>query len=175
MENTKDTVLYEGRHVNLVSANGWEFARRKKVSGIVGILAVTVDGKIVLVEQHRPPVGCSVIEIPAGLAGDVDGHEHEHLAEAARRELLEETGYEAQHMEFLADGAASAGITDEIIAVFRATELARRNAGGGDSSESITVHEVPLAGVEDWLAAQRQAGKLVDLKVYAALHFARCR
>jgi len=43
----------------------------------------------------------------------------------------------------------------------------------GDETEDITVHEVPLAGITDWLAAQERGGKLVDLKVYCGLYFAR--
>ena len=92
-ENPK--VLYRGRHIELAARGKWEFARRPGVSGIVGIIAVTDDRKLVLVEQDRPPVGKRVIEIPAGLAGDVEAARAEELADAARRELLEETGYDA--------------------------------------------------------------------------------
>src|SRR5688572_20554979 len=109
------TTIAEGKRVRLVRRADWEYVTRKKASGIVAILAVTDDGKLVLVEQYRPPVAKSVIELPAGLVGDEAGHEQEALSDAARRELLEETGYEAAAMEFLAEGAPSAGITDEII------------------------------------------------------------
>src|SRR5688500_14489571 len=118
-------VVAAGKYIELVRQGGWEFARRKGISGIVGIIAVTDDRKLLLVEQFRPPVGAQVIELPAGLAGDAVGHEKEDLADAARRELLEETGYEARRMERVAAGAASAGMTDEIITLFRATGLTR--------------------------------------------------
>ena len=166
-------VIADGKHIALVRRGGWEFARRKGVSGIVGIVAVTDDGKLVLVEQYRAPVRASVIELPAGLAGDAKGHEREDLAEAARRELLEETGYEAKRMERLAAGAASAGMTDEIITLFRATGLKKTGEGTGDETEDITLHEVPLADAVRWLAEQERGGKLVDLKVYCGLYFAR--
>jgi ADP-ribose pyrophosphatase len=166
-------VLCNGRHIQLVARGGWEFVRRKNVSGIVGIVAVTDGGKLILVEQARPPVGKRVIEIPAGLAGDVESARTEDLADAARRELLEETGYDAARMERLADGTASAGITDEVITLFRATGLRRVSSGGGDASEKIAVHEVPLNQVEPWLEQRvRNDGALVDLKVFTALHFA---
>jgi len=88
-------VLYQGRHVDFVKVGNWEFADRPAISGIVAIAAVTPEGEALFVEQFRPPVGKLVIELPAGLAGDVSGSEKEELAEAAKRELLEETGYEA--------------------------------------------------------------------------------
>lgn len=167
------TVLYDGKHVRMVRQGHWEFAQRKNLSGIVGIVAVTSDRKLILVEQFRPPVGKRVVELPAGLAGDVAGSENEDLSDAARRELLEETGYEAETMTRLAAGAASAGMVDEIITLYRATGLRKTGAGEGDGHEQIETHEVPLDQVERWLAEQEKQGKLVDLKVYAGLYFAR--
>ena len=61
-------------------------------------------------EQYRPPVDKYVIELPAGLAGDQKENRGEALESAARRELLEETGYQAAKMEQLVWGASSAGI-----------------------------------------------------------------
>src|SRR5205085_12602765 len=90
------TVLYDGKHIQLVRRDRWEYARRKNLTGIVAIVAVTGDGKLILVEQYRPPVGARGIELPAGLAGDAAGEESEALAAAARRELLQETGYGAR-------------------------------------------------------------------------------
>ena len=164
-------ILFEGKHVRLVRLGHWEYATRPGISGIVGIVAVTDEGKLLLVEQLRPPFGKNVIELPAGLAGDVVGHETEALADAAARELLEETGYAATTIEYLGEGTSSAGITDEIITLFRATGIKKVGAGEGDGSEQITVHEVAVAEVADWLKARRDEGKLIDLKVYGALYF----
>jgi len=97
-------LLYSGKHVHFVKVGGWEFADRPHISGIVAIVALTSKGEALLVEQFRPPVGKSVIELPAGLSGDVAGSAKEELVEAARRELLEETGYEAGEMVFLTEG-----------------------------------------------------------------------
>ena len=164
--------IAEGKHVSLVRKGTWEFARRKSICGIVAIVAVTHDGKLLLVEQDRPPVGRRVIELPAGLAGDAKGHENENLEVAARRELLEETGYEAAVMRRVAAGAASAGMTDEIITLFVATGLRKTGKGEGDGAEEIMLHEVPLDDVETWLAAREREGRLIDLKLYSGLYFA---
>ena len=48
------------------------------------LVAVTIDGKLLLTEQYRIPVGRSVIELPAGLVGDEAGQEQEALATAAQ-------------------------------------------------------------------------------------------
>ncbi len=171
MDAADKKILCEGKHLRFVARAGWEYAERKKVSGIVGIVALTEDGKLLLVEQFRPPLQKRVIELPAGLAGDVAGSENEALAEAAKRELLEETGYSAREMERLAEGPASAGICDEVLTLFRAKGIQRVTKGGGDGSEDIIVHEVPLPEVPTWLAQRQKEGLAVDLKVYAGLYF----
>jgi len=163
--------LYAGRFVNLVRRGRWEYAERVNTTGIVGIIAVTQDSRIVLVEQFRPPAQRNVIELPAGLAGDVAGQELEALQTAARRELAEETGYEAAHWQQLVTAYPSAGITDEATTLFLARDLRKTGPGEGDGNESITVHEVPLSEIDIWLEQQVGAGKGVDFKVYAGLYF----
>src|SRR5437763_12448041 len=94
-----EQIISQGKHLTFLRRGGWEMVRRRNICGIVGIVAVTDDRKLILVEQYRPPVGKRVIEIPAGLAGDAEGHRDEALETAAQRELREETGYEAAHMQ----------------------------------------------------------------------------
>lgn len=165
-------IVRKGKFLDLVKRGSWEYVTRPDVSGIVGILAITDDRKLILVEQFRPPVNRRVIEIPAGLAGDYAASAGEELAAAATRELEEETGYRAARMEMVASGVSSAGLTDEIITLFRATELVRVGDGGGDEHENITVHEVPLDEAKVWLEQRVREGLLVDLKIYGALYFA---
>lgn len=161
--------LAQGKHLNLVRRGTWEFAHRPGITGIVGIIAVTAERELILVEQYRPPVDARVIELPAGLAGDVAAASNESLADAARRELLEEAGYHAAQMKQVAQGPASAGICDEIITLFLATDLQKQHSGGGDATEEITIHLVPLDAIHPWLKDQQHAGKAVDLKVYSGL------
>ena len=122
-------------------------------------------------EQYRIPVHARTIELPAGIIGDEPGSSEESHAEAARRELVEETGFEADHIEALTHGPSSGGLTSETVTLFHATRLRRVGAGGGVAHEDITVHEVPLAEVHAWLEAKARSGVLVDPKVYAGLYF----
>jgi ADP-ribose pyrophosphatase len=164
-------ILAETRFLRLVQAGHWTYAQRPNSVGAIAILAVTPNREIILIDQYRIPMGGRVIELPAGLVGDVPGNERETLEQAARRELLEEVGYEAEDIKVLIHGASSAGITDERVHLVSASGLRRVAAGGGDSHEDIVVCHVPIDSVEDWLANQVKAGKDVDLKVFAGLYF----
>ena len=142
------------------------------MSGIVVIVAVTDDRKLLLVEQLRPALNARVIELPAGLVGDLAGSRHEDLATAAHRELLEETGYAADRLDFLFAGPLASGLSSSLMTYYRARGLKKVHAGGGDETEDIVVHAVPLAEADAWLAAQRAQGRLVDPRLYVALHLA---
>jgi len=163
--------LHTGRFLALIKEGRWEYAHRVNATGASIILAVTDDRKLLLVEQYRIPVHARTIELPAGIIGDEPGSGNEDHAEAARRELLEETGYRAGRIEALTTGPASSGVTSETVTLFRAADLTRVGAGGGVAHEDITVHEVPLAEVQEWLGKKTEAGILVDPKIYAGLYF----
>ena len=77
---------FKGRYLGIRETDGWEFATRTNASAVVILVPVTDDDELVLVEQYRVPVQCSVIELPAGLVGDQDDPD-ESLMTAARREL----------------------------------------------------------------------------------------
>ena len=163
-------VLAQGRYLTFVDADGWEYVTRHGVTGIVVLVAITAEREIVLVEQHRRPVGKSVIELPAGMVGDIPGQEDESLAVAAHRELVEETGFEAREMVVLAAGPIAVGVSDEIATFFEARGLTHVGPGGGDDSEDIVVHVVPLATLDAFLAEKRAAGLAVDPKIFAGLY-----
>jgi ADP-ribose pyrophosphatase len=165
-EQTDATVVWKGRHLSIADRGSWEFAKRNIDKPAVGIVAITDDRKIVLVEQYRPPLNCNVIELPAGLSGDVMGAEQESLLSAAQRELLEETGYTAACWTELLRGYSSPGLTDESIVLFLAEGLTKVSAGGGDRSERITLHEIQFERVFDWL---QQCSWRADLKLLAGL------
>ena len=168
-ESPSHQIHYSGRFLTLASVDGWEYVKRSSASGVVAILAVTDDGDLVLTEQHRPPVDARVIDLPAGLAGDVPGQETEDLRAAAERELVEETGFAADALEPVALMPMSPGLTSETVLLFRASGVRRVDDGGGDETECIDVHLVPLADVSHRLHAAVDDGRLIDPKVYAAL------
>jgi ADP-ribose pyrophosphatase len=172
-EHTDATKLYEGKHLRLVKHGQWEFTERVRVTGAAVIVAMTDDGRMLLTEQHRIPVAGRVIELPAGLAGDIAEEAHETLETAARRELREETGYEAREMAHLVTGPSSPGLTSELVSLFLATGLRQVGPGGGHGDERIQVHSIPLAEIHQWLRRRIGEGLLVDPKVFAGIYFAR--
>lgn len=170
-ESSKIEMLYAGKFVELVRNGRWEYARRVNGHRAVGIIAVTEAGELILVQQYRIPVGTDTIELPAGLVGDGDGPEE--VASAARRELLEETGYEAGSIEYLFDGPSSAGLTDEQVDLVLARSIRQVHSGGGVEGEQITVHTVPLAKLSGSLDLHRDRGVQIDFKVRLAEYMLR--
>ncbi len=164
------TLLAQGKYLKLVKEGTWEYVVRINCTGIAVIVALTPKKELILVEQYRKPVKNKVIEFPAGLVGDVLGQEHESIALAAGRELYEETGYEAENLVTLTEGPPSSGLSTEIVTFFGALDAIKTGDGGGDGTESIIVHLVPLGDVHDWLERKRSAGYLVDPKIYGGIY-----
>jgi ADP-ribose pyrophosphatase len=161
--------LFETRWLGLYRIGHWDFVKRPNADSAVGILAVTAEQEVILIEQFRIPVQQKVIEIPAGLVGDEDEFRGEALAATAGRELLEETGYRAGKIEPLLASPTSAGMTPEITHLFHATELVKVGDGGGTGHEDIAVHLVPSKEIRNWLVARESDGYLIDFKIHAAL------
>jgi ADP-ribose pyrophosphatase len=168
---TQTQTLFNGQWLRLRKRGRWEFAERTNPGGGVIIVALTPQDHILFVEQWREAIGAKTIEMPAGLVGDRDGAPGENAVGAARRELLEETGYRAGRVEFLLAGPSSAGMSNEVIAFVRAFDLVREHAGGGDHTENIVVHEVPRHEAPRWLLDKARAGYSIDPKLFAGLYF----
>jgi len=164
--NTTET-LYEGHYLRLKKRDNWEYAERTNAGSAVIIIAVTPEEKLLFVEQFRVPMNANTIEMPAGLVGDLDANDTIEIA--AKRELLEETGWQADEVRVLMIGPSSAGMSNEVIAFARASKLTRINAGGGDESENITVHEVPVKDAPRWLTQKIAEGYSMDPKLWAGL------
>jgi ADP-ribose pyrophosphatase len=162
-------VLYEGQWLRLVRIGRWESCERTHGGNgmAVIVIAVTPEDDVLFVEQHRVPLGARTIEMPAGLVGD--DHSHDTLEDAARRELIEETGWQANKVEVLLIGPTSSGMSNERIAFVRARELVKVGAGGGVGNEDITVHTVPRLQAPAWLMQKQSEGYELDLKLWAGL------
>lgn len=169
-----ETIHYSGRFLGLKEHDSWEYAFRTNASGVIVLVPITDAGELVLVEQYRVPVQSRVIELPAGLVGD-NGDSQEDFRVAARRELIEETGYRADSLEEILTSPSTPGMANEMITIYLASDLERIGPGGGDSNEDITVHLVPISSAVEWLAARQTDGVLIDHKIYAGLFWAGIR
>ena len=167
--------LGAGRRLRLVSVEGWEYVERINASGVVAIVAVTAANELILTEQFRRSVGGPVIDLPAGLVGDLKGSRNEELATAARRELHEETDYDARQFKLLGQSPTSPGLTAETVAFFRAVGLKKVGDGGGVDGEKIQVHSVKLTAADAWLRRRVRSGAQIDCKTYVGLYFASCK
>lgn len=169
--NNEPVIIAKASILQLMRRGEWEYVERPDTPGVVAVVSVVEEKRLLLVEQFRPPLNRTVIELPAGLAGDLPGQGEESLAEAACRELVEETGYAASEMVYLTEGPPSPGISTEVIVFFRAKGLIKTAEGGGDASEEIIVHEAPLGDIDNWLQQKKNKGVAIDPKIYTGLYF----
>lgn len=174
MSGSASETVWEGRFLTVQVAGTWEYAARKGDIAAAVIVAIEEgpsgearDRHVILVEQYRVPIGRNCLELPAGLVGDETAGES--VALAAGRELEEETGYRAARIDDLGVFHSSPGMTSESFNLVRATGLTKVGDGGGDGTENITVHRVPLAEVPAFVAAKRAEGVAVDAKMVLIL------
>lgn len=154
--------MWRGRFIEAKKRGRWEYVQRVGSVGAAAIVAVH-EGRLILVDQYRVPLGCRSLELPAGLVGDDAAGES--VEAAAARELEEETGFRAGRMTVLGRFHASPGMSAEGFSLLRADSLERVSAGGGVEGEGITVHEVPLDDVPAYLDTWAAAGGALDVKL----------
>ena len=162
-------ILYAGEWLRMVKRGQWESCERThgKDGLAVLVIAVTPDDHVLFVEQYRVPLGARTIEMPAGLVGD--DFSEDTLESAARRELIEEPGWDAGRIDVLLVGPTSSGMSNERIAFARALDLRKVGDGGGVDDENITVHAIPRATAPAWLMQKYAEGYELDLKLWAGL------
>lgn len=159
-------IKWHGRFIIAKQEGKWEYVSRARNVNAAVIVAVD-DGHILLVEQYRHPLKALCLELPAGLVGDDE--EGEAVEIAAARELEEETGYRADHLEIIGHFASSPGMVSETFTLLRAHGLTCVGEGGGVEDEHIDVHRVPLGDVPQFIAAKRNQGVAIDVKLLLLL------
>ncbi|MCP1468504.1 ADP-ribose pyrophosphatase [Sphingobium sp. OAS761] len=165
-----EEVRWTGRFITAKTRGKWEYVARARGIHAAVILAIdeAADGRhVLLVDQYRVPLGRRCIELPAGLVGDEE--EGEDAGIAAARELEEETGYRAAHLERLGEFFSSPGMVSEGFTLFRAHDLVRTGEGGGVAEEDIRVHRVPIDDIAAHIARWRAEGYAMDVKLLLLL------
>lgn len=128
--------------------------------GAVAVLPVTDDGKVIIERQFRYPFDEVITEIPAG---KLDSAEEDHL-DAAKRELVEETGITADEWIDLGVYYPTSAYSDEKIYMYLAKGL-HKGEQKLDEGEFLAVEEVPLTEVLE----QVMRGEIPDGKTQAAV------
>jgi ADP-ribose pyrophosphatase len=166
-----ETVVHQGyiwrvATADFESPDGERFRRDiVRSPGAVGVVPILVEQgvvNVVLVRQYRPAYEEEILEIPAGMR-DVPGEPPELTA---RRELIEEVGFEAGELLHLVDLYPSPGMTDSVTTVFLARDLmATARDLQGPEERHMEVLTVPLTLAVDWVAT----GLVRDAKTVAGL------
>ena len=154
--------MWAGKYVRALKKGRWEYVSRTGSRDAVVILAEH-EGRVILVEQYRVPVGGRSLELPAGLVGDED--EDATLEETAVKELEEETGFTAERIERLGTFHSSPGLVAESFTLVRAHGVSRIGEGGGNQDEEIDVHLVARDDIPAFIQRRRHAGTAVDVKL----------
>jgi ADP-ribose pyrophosphatase len=128
----------------------------------VNVIAVTSGREVVLVEQYRHGIDGITLEIPGGI---ID--EGEQPEAAARRELLEETGYEADSWKLLGINAPNPAIQNNLCYTFLAEPARPVAAQNLDHTEEIGIHLYHL----DHIAELIKEGKINHALVIAAFYY----
>ncbi len=161
--------LFRVDRIHLLDPDGKPFERViVRHPGAVTIVPVHDDGSVSLVRQYRASVDAMVLEIPAGTR-DKEGETEE---QTARRELAEEAGLEAAHLETLISIWNTPGVSDQRTTIFLATGLSPCGSRPDGVEEGYMTVETHRLTELDLLVAD---GKLKDETTVLGLYLARQR
>ncbi len=160
--------MWEGKYIRAMKRGRWEYVSRTNSVGAAVILAEH-EGKVILVEQYRVPLGARCLELPAGLVGDEEAHAT--VESTAIKELEEETGFTCDRVERLGDFHSSPGMVAESFSLVRAHGVRKVGEGGGTEHEEIEVHLVARENIPTFVAERRAAGVAIDVKLLIFMNF----
>jgi len=129
--------------------------------GAAAMVPIGADERILVERQFRYAMQAIHIEIPAGKI-DIG----ETSLQTARRELREETGYEARQWALLTRVHPAIGFTDEVMDIYLARDLVQHERAM-DVDEFLEIEWVTLG----WLMDELRAGRLPDVKTQLAVHW----
>ncbi len=161
------TILFRGKIISLekqeVLLPSGRVAEREIVHhpGAVAIIALNENGEVLLEEQYRAALDDTIWEIPAGKL-----EPGESSLKCAQRELMEETGYEANQWKHLHSFYTSPGFCDEAVHLFLAEGLVKK-AAKPEFDEEITTQFFP----RERLAILLKPGRTCDGKTLLALYY----
>lgn len=171
-EKTVDSrCIYDGRIIHVkedtVRLPDGSLAKRELVEhpGGVGVAAYTASGNLILVRQFRKPYEEEVLEIPAGKLERGEDH-----AVCGKRELAEETGYRAEHYEYLGGFYPTPGYCGEVIHLYYADGLTVGEAHP-DPGEFVEVLELSPEKVEQKIAN----GEIKDMKTIVGYYLSKAK
>ena len=128
----------------------------------VNVVPITADDQLVMVRQYRHGSGEITLEIPGGIVDP-----GETPAEAAARELLEETGYRAERVEAIGSVNPNPALFGNRCHTFLAPEVVPVAAIQNTQLEETSVELVPISEIPDWL----RQGRIPHALVMAALYW----
>lgn len=173
-ETIKSESIYKGNIteyiVEEVKLPNGKTAQREIVrhDGAAAVIAFDEMGRMLFVKQYRKAIDQLSIEIPAGI---MDPEDKDGL-ETAKRELEEETGYQAISWNFVTSFYSTPGFTDEYLEIYEANQLIQvENPLAQDEDETIEL--LPLTFEEAW--AEYEKGLLRDSKSVLALFYWKMR
>ena len=185
----ENKILYNSKYLQLKTTkapNGefdWTYAHRPNTKSaqsdaviIVPILHENNEKFIIFLETKRPPIYAenkaeTCIELPAGLIGDV--RDNESIIEAAKTELLEETGYIADRIQLIIENSSSSGgcLSETIaytIADIRDTK--QKEIPSSDNGVIIAHHKINIKDVDKWILTQAKEKKSISSQTLGALY-----
>ncbi len=133
----------------------------------INVIPLTPEGKVVMIHQFRQGTAVKTLEIPGGM---VDANESDP-AEAARRELLEETGYVADELIHIGTVDPNPAFLDNQCHTYLALNARWQQPPEFDGAEDIAVEEVPLDEIAGLIGNGRITHALVVAAFYHYEHY----